>query len=415
MIRTTHSSLSTHTHTRARRLPLLTAIVIAIALLLAGLSQRAAAFDQSQRFTSLAIQFGTDSFATNNRFGSAFTSAGQTLITPQITTVINNGTLTILFEMPGLTNFIGSAQPSLSLGVDAGVPVQAPGYSATSDLDWWYSPNLSEYDTNGVLTNQLAASIAASVLTSSGGRFSLTPSLLNTVGGGRIDFSAVAIQATVGMSKAVTESANGLPPGHLPIENISPGFTSFASMSGGKFRGNISAASLAATPIPSGFVGNGSGYAATNTWLDLLVGGYLEEGIIAATQPTQPDTSDPAAPVVGAGPPYKFLTTGKSVTGAEDSGGNPISLSAALNAAAYSSYFSFGTGRVIAPPPAVLSISSTAGGGVYVSWLNVLTGWTLQTNGSLAGPNWGNYPGVSGTSATINAPPTGPLFFRLVY
>jgi hypothetical protein len=408
MFRFANSSLSTC----ARRLPLLAAI--AIAFLLAGLSQRAAAFDQVQRFTSLVVQFGTDSFATNNRFGGAFTSAGQSQLNAPLQTAINNGTLSILFEMPGLTNFAGINQPSLSLGLDYSSPVLAPGYSATSDLDWWYSPNLSGLDTNGVPTNQLAASITASVLNSSGGRFSLTPSLLNLNGGGRIDVSTVVLQVAVGLSKAVTESTNGLPPGHLPAENISPGFESFASMSGGKLRGNISAASLAATPIPASLVGNGSGYAATNTLLDVLVGGYLEEGIITVIQPTQPDQSDPAAPVAGAGPPYKFLTTGKSVTGAEDKNGSAVSLSAALNAAAYSSYFTFGTGRVIAPPPALLSISYSAGG-VNVSWLNLLTGWTLQTNGSLTSPNWGNYPGVSGTSATINPPPARPLFFRLEY
>ena len=390
-------------------------LVAATALLLAGLSQSAVAFDTAQKMTTLAFQFGTDSFATSNRFGSAFTSGAQSQINSGLTSDISDGTVCILIEMPGLTDLMGINQSPLNIAIVSSEPVSAPGYNATSDLDWWYNPNQSDLGSNGVPTNQIAAFIVAKVLSANGGRFSLTPSLLNPATNvGRLDLSSVLLQATVGTSRALLESANGLPPGHLAAENLPAGAQAFATMTSGKLRGNISAASLAATPIPLAFVGNGSGYTATNTWLDVLIGGYLEDGVLTLINATQPDQSDPAAPVVGAGPPYKFFATSKSVTSAEDNTGSPVSLGAALNAAAYSSYFTFNTGRVIAPPPALLSIVNSTNG-IVVSWPSVLTGWTLQSSNSLTSPNWTNYPGVSGNSATINPPSTGNLFFRLNY
>ena len=391
-------------------------LLLAIALLLAGLSQRAGAFDAAQKMTTLAFQFGTDSFAATNRFGSAFTSGAQSEINDGLTSDIDDGTVCILIEMPGLTDLMGFNQSPLNIAIVSSEPVSAPGYNPGSDLDWWYNPNQSDLGSNGVPTNQIAAFIAAKVLNANGGRFSLTPSLLNpATNGGRLDLSSVVLQATVGSATTtLLESANGLPPGHLAAENLPAGAQAFATMASGKLRGNISAASLAATPIPAALVGNGSGYTATNTWLDVLIGGYLEDGVLTLINATQPDQSDPAAPVVGAGAPYKFFATNKSVTSAEDKNGTTVSLSDALNAAAYSSYFTFTTGRVIAPPPAVLSIAN-ATNGIVVSWPSVLTGWTLQSSDSLTSSNWTNCPSVSGNSATINPPSTGNLFFRLNY
>ena len=144
----------------------------------------------------------------------------------------------------------------------------------------------------------------------------------------------------------------------------------------------------------------------------MIVGGLTEfNGVIVLVNPTQPDQSDPAAPVVGAGPPYKFIMTGTSVTGAKDKNGNVISLSDALNAAAYSFYFTFTTSRVIAPAPALLSITNTPDG-VVVSWPAGVASWTLQTSDSLT-DNWSNYLGTIVNTSVTNPPSAGNLFYRL--
>jgi len=48
-----------------------------------------------------------------------------------------------------------------------------------------------------------------------------------------------------------------------------------------------------------------------------------------------------------------------------------------------------------------------------VSWPSSVTGWTLQTNHSLAAGAWGNYAGLIINNAATNSPPVGNLFFRL--
>ena len=289
-------------------------LAAATALLLTGFSQRAGAFDTAQKMTTLAVQLGTDSFAATNRFGSAFTGNLQSEVNNGITSDINGGTVCILIEIPGLTDLLGINQSPLNIAIVSSQPVSAPGYNPASDADWWYNPTMSELGSNGVPTNQIAASIAARVLNASGGRFSLTPSPLNSAANaGRLDLSSVVLQALVGAATTtLPETTSGLPPGHLAAENIPVGTHAFITMSSGKLRGNISAASLAATPISAPLVGNGSGYTATNTWLDIMIGGYAEviSGIpVTLLNAAQPDQSDPAAPVVGAGPPYTFFAT----------------------------------------------------------------------------------------------------------
>ena len=68
-----------------------------------------------------------------------------------------------------------------------------------------------------------------------------------------------------------------------------------------------------------------------------------------------------------------------------------------------------------APAPD-LTIGLTALNSVVVSWSNV-GGYTLQTNGNLATPNWAGYGGAvttsGGTSSIVLPPPAGKLFFRL--
>jgi hypothetical protein len=391
----------------------------AIAFLLGGLfTGGAGAFEQDQRINALSVQFGTDSFATANAFGRAFVSnLGQSQMNTAISNQIASGTVSILFEMLGLADLTGTNQPSFHVGVVNGLPVLTTNnptvYSGQSDLDWWYTPNLRELDASGVPSTQLPASIAASALDAGPGRLSLLPS---ATGNGWFDFSTVAIKATVGSSSAPLPSTHGFPPGHRPSEHLDPQLVSFASMSGGRLKGNISAVSLAATPLSSGFAGVG-GYIATNSFLDMLVSGYKAFGLITVVLPTQPDQSNPDAPAVGAGPPYHFAAgLDKRVNQAFDKHGAIVDLNAALNAAAYSAYFTFTTDRVIVqwPPDVSLSITHSANN-VIVSWQSPVTGWTLQTNNNLAAATWGNYAGPVINNSVTNPLPTGYLFFRLTH
>jgi len=54
-----------------------------------------------------------------------------------------------------------------------------------------------------------------------------------------------------------------------------------------------------------------------------------------------------------------------------------------------------------------------SGNQVIVSWDSSATGWTLQTNTTLAAGTWGNYLGAISNSSVTNSPPTGTVFFRL--
>ena len=68
----------------------------------------------------------------------------------------------------------------------------------------------------------------------------------------------------------------------------------------------------------------------------------------ASSARRSPIKSTPAAPVAGAGGPYKFTATSGHVTGCTDKHGASANLQTCLAAAAYSSAFKFGTDRVIA-------------------------------------------------------------------
>lgn len=56
-----------------------------------------------------------------------------------------------------------------------------------------------------------------------------------------------------------------------------------------------------------------------------------------------------------------------------------------------------------------------SGNKAVVSWPMDSTGWTLQTNSTLSASGWGNYAGTISNNSVTNAPPTGNLFFRLIY
>ena len=313
-------------------------------------------FKQEQRLNSLVLQYAVDAFAPNNRFGSAITGGAMRSSTQSsLDTGIANGANSLLLRMLNLNDLTGTNEPSVVVGVVNGSPDLPPGnpatYNGASDLDWWYGQNLSEINVNAIPKAQLTGSIVSKALSVGPGSMLLNITLI-----GPLALSSARIAATVGGISQPLTSSNGFPPGHLPSEQIDPLLQSFTSMSSGKLAGDIRASSLASAPIPASLVGTGitncnQGYIASNTWLDLLVGGcptFFGTQVAA----TQPDHSDPAAPAAGAGAPYVFTRTGNSVTGCRDKNGTVVSFPTCLSAAAYSAYFQFTSDRVIVPGPA---------------------------------------------------------------
>src|SRR5262249_17682322 len=74
-------------------------------------------FEQDQRINGLTQQFSTDVFATHNAFGLAFNGVVQSQLQASINNNIANGSVSLLFTMPGLTDLTGVTAPSLQMGV----------------------------------------------------------------------------------------------------------------------------------------------------------------------------------------------------------------------------------------------------------------------------------------------------------
>lgn len=321
-------------------------------------------FLEVQRINGLTLQYATDTFAVSNAIGGSIGGTVRSPLQTAITSQVGSGTISVLFEMPGLTDLTGTNEASMAIGVINGVPVIQGGnpatYSGASDLDWWYKPNQTELDAHGLPKSQVMGSITAGVLQAGPGHVTIIPNPLTQTG--ELTMSQVIYTADIGSSSHPLISANSYPPGHLPSENIDTALVSFASMGSGKLKGYVSAASLANTPLPASFYTEDPTYTSSNSMLDAFVGGATAFGFITIISAVQPDQVDPNAPVAGAGPPYTFsadLTT-KVVNGCTDKNHHNVDLTTALNAAAYSVYFTFTTDRVIVPsPPSItLAVSS---------------------------------------------------------
>jgi len=308
-------------------------------------------FVQVQRVNSLTLRFDSDTFAPNNAFGGAFVgSLARNQMQSALASSVADGSTSWLLEMRDLTDLSGTSNPSFHVGILHATPA-APGagnpvsYDGTSDLDWWYLPSAADLAPDGSPVQQLTATFTAKVFNAGTG-----PVRLNTTLGGvpaTLAMSMTNLQAVADDASAPLTSTNGLPPGHLPEENLPDSLTSFESMSSGQLAGRISARSLAATPIPASLVGTTNScsaeYTTSNTVLDLLITGCTIF-FIPEVRATQPDTVDPA---IGSGV-YRFTADvlTKQVTGCTHDN-EPTPLNVCLDAAAYSSYFQFTTDRVI--------------------------------------------------------------------
>ena len=220
------------------------------------------------------------------------------------------------------------------------------GFSGSADLDWWYTFDPASVSGSNVPVAQVTASLASSVLTAGPGTinvmnfFSTTPPTL--------PFVNATLSVPIGTASAPTASSGSNPPGHLASENLDPTLQSFASMGSssgeGKLCGAVTAATLAATPVPSALASGGAdaceqNYTSSNSLLDVVVGGCTH--LLTLITATQPDTD-----VTGAGAVYSFTKTGNTVTGCTK-GGIAVPLSSCEAAAGYSAYVQFTTDRVI--------------------------------------------------------------------
>ncbi len=314
-------------------------------------------FEQDQRVVGMLMQFNTDAFCTANAMGGAISGVAQGNMQSSITTSIADGSLSAMFKLVGDTT---GASGAVSVGSLSGTPVAGGSYSGTKDMEWWYTvdPNAVDGSRNALAT--LTGSYGAGAVDMTG-----TLNLIMTIGGSLavLHVTSGKIHGTIGAPATVPlVSAAGTTPGHLAKEHLLPTLTAFPTM-GGTFNaptaemcGNVSANSLATTAVPAALQPGGNtpcteNYNASNRVLDVFVHGCHVSVIgikVQVIKPTQPDKSDPAMPVAGAGAPYAFSVDGTNrVNQCTDKSGAVVPLTACLNAAAYSSFFKFSTDRVI--------------------------------------------------------------------
>jgi cysteine-rich repeat protein len=314
-------------------------------------------FEQTHKLIDLNIE-RTPGTCPANRFGGAFTlisgSAGQT--NAGIDASIAAGTTAILLQFLGLEDPAADDDAGLEVGILSSLPVRdGPATyngNAPSDLDWWYTPDPAALDPARQPISRLAGTLTAGALATTPGQADIRL----IIGGGpaTLSLSSLTLNASIGADNTPLTST-GFTPGHLPAEDVDPALQSFATAGTGAtglLCGDISAQSLANTPIPPVLITTCTtqAYTLANKLLDVFVNGCSAGPlpVIAATQP-DPARDNPAAPPTAAGgPPYVFtVDVNKTVTACTASG-NPAVLSECLADAVYSSRLTFTSQRVIA-------------------------------------------------------------------
>jgi cysteine-rich repeat protein len=309
-------------------------------------------FEQSHRMDALTMQFATDVQCPQNAFGGAFVGATvQTSLQARLDAGVADGSLSVLLHYGGLDDLTGTTDAALSLGILNGTPIAGPGYDGTNDIDWWYTADPLALDVQRHPLTVLAATLAAKSLVAGPGAAVLNLPLGDSTAPTR--FADLQLRLLHGAALSSPTVSAGGPPGHLVSEQLDPAVQSWSVASQGQLCGVITAASLAATPIPTALAGGGLGscsqnYALSNSLLDVIIGGCTTFFVPQVT-PRQPDESDPNFPTVGAGPPYTLSANPvtKVVDTCRDDLNAVVNLNACLQAAAYSSYFTFTTDRVI--------------------------------------------------------------------
>lgn len=339
-------------------------LTVALGFLLGPIAAaHASSFDQVQRVNSLSLQNTTDTFAPHNALGTAIVgNTARSQLASSIASGLSDGSISWLLDFSQLTDLSGTSNPSFNVGVLNGAPQEPAGnptmYKGMSDLDWWYTANPADVDSNGVAKAHLPAAFSGGTFTAGPGNVSLN---INFAGSAlTLVLSDLRVQATSGATSAPTESSNGFPPGHLAGEHVSPTLTTFGSMASGELAGNISAQSLASVQIPTGLTGSSCGnlYTTSNTWLDVLVSGCTFATVVPEIAATQPDQVS----AVGSGT-YGFTVDSNHHVNACTHNGVADTLADCFAGAAYSGYFHFTTDRVILRRPCTAGSYSSDGYG----------------------------------------------------
>lgn len=289
-------------------------------------------FEQVHRMNTISMMFNTDTFCTANAIGGAIRSVAQSQISSALTSAVNDGSLSILLQAVGgdptgengaftMESYTGAPANSSSMGVDS--VFTASKSSLNADL----TPKVS----------MPATSTSGAVSAGPG-----TVAFSLALGG-----PAISVNLSNARTKAAV-GASSAPANHAASQHLDPALQTFATTTGGQMCGNISAASLAAVPVPSqltsGSTSCSQGYDSTNSMLDVIVGGCTVF-IVTALGATQPDQAT-SSPQVGAGAPYKLSKNGTHVNGCKDKNGAAVDLNTCLAAAGYSAGFKFTTQRV---------------------------------------------------------------------
>jgi cysteine-rich repeat protein len=311
-------------------------------------------FEQVQRAIWFKMQFTTDTVCVRNRLGVAVVNGtAQSQLQSSIDVGIADGSITVLLTALGISDLSGTNEAAFPLGFVNGTPETRGGalpYDGTNDLDWWYNVVPTSVDGARVPLSSLPAGITAHLLTAGPGAVQVP-----LFAGSSVRMTSTQLSVTTGASSTPLASAVGDPPGHLASENLDPALQSYAtcgtttSAGAGHICGDVVARSLASLPINPSLVSTCSeGYTVANSMLDVYVGGCKAFGIITIITPSQPDRSDPDAPIAGAGPPYAFSANAQHVVATcKDHNGAVVDLNLCLDSAAYSSFFKFATDRVI--------------------------------------------------------------------
>ncbi len=359
--------------------------------------------EQVLRASQLTMAFAPTAACPQNAFGGAVVfGTARTQLQGAIDQAVTSGAITFLVWVRNLDDLSGNADAAVEVASFAGAvhPDYAAAFSNASQLDGWFTADGRALDASRVPTARVSGSIAGGVLSAGPGRAALPMGFIGSAGllemvAARLSFSAVGLSAP-------TVSVGGSPPGHLVSEHLQNGLQSFSGAGAGEMCGGILARSLAEIPLDSTFVTfcNVQGYTASNSFLDMLVGGCRYSTLVISTA-TQPDLWDPAATVLGAGGPYHLVADpgSKAVTGCTDKDGGAVSLAACLDAAAFSSIFQFAADRVIVKPACgdgfvgpgeACDDGNTGGGDGCSATCTVEPGWACAGSPSVCASFCGN-------------------------
>jgi cysteine-rich repeat protein len=312
-------------------------------------------FEQVQRTIWFKMQFATDAVCIRNRLGVAVVnSTAQQQLQTSIDSGIADGSITVLLTALGISDLSGTNEGPFPLGFVNGIPETRGGtlpYNGTNDLDWWYNVDPLSVDGSRLPLSTLPAGITAHALTAGPGAVQVP-----LFAGVAVRMTSTQLSVTTGASSTPLASAAGDPPGHLASENLDPALQSYATCGtttaagAGRICGDVVARSLAVLPINPSLVSTcDEGYSVSNSMLDVYVGGCRVFGFITIISASQPDRSDPDAPVAGGGPPYTFSLDAQThmVNTCRDRFNAVVDLNTCLDSAAYSSFFKLATDRVI--------------------------------------------------------------------